>query len=84
MNNTKLQSDYDILQKKYQELYANNKAKQYFLDEAIEMMESIKNQMHNIVQSIKLHKFSIEDGNHRDDADAKLWEILDDETISNW
>jgi hypothetical protein len=48
MNNTKLQSDYDILQKKYQELYANNKAKQYFLDEAIEMMESIKNQLCNL------------------------------------
>ena len=63
---------------------ANNTRKQYFLDESIEMMQSIKDCMLKIINAVKLHKFSIEDGKNRDDCDANLWQILDDEDISKW
>jgi hypothetical protein len=48
------------------------------------MMTAIKNCMLKIVNAIKLHKFSIEDGKNTDDCNLKLWQILDKEEIQGW
>lgn len=74
----------ETLQKKYNELKKLHDAKQYFLDDAIEMMQSIKDAMLKLVNSIKLHKFSIEDGKNIHDCNDKLWTILETEDYNNW
>jgi hypothetical protein len=84
MDFEELHKKYEQLKSKHQKIYENNHAKQYFLDESIEMMQSIKDCMLKIINAVKLHKFSIEDGKNRDDCDANLWQILDDEDISKW
>lgn len=76
--------EFNQLQEKYDKLKKLHDAKQYFLDDAIEMMTAIKNCMLEIVNAIKLHKFSIEDGKNIDDCNAKLWQVLDKEEIQEW
>lgn len=59
-------------------------AYQFFMDEGIDIMSAIKEKMQFIVNQIKLHKFSIEDGKNIDDCNEKLWVILEDESLKDW
>lgn len=57
---------------------------QYLLDEGIEAMMGIKDAMTKLINAIKLHKFSIEDGKDPYESNLSLWDLLDDDDINKW
>lgn len=79
-----IDKDLEKLKTRCQKLEKLNQAKQYMLDEAIEMMESIKTCMHDLIHAIKLHKFNIEDGKESYSENQKLWDIIEDDRFLNW
>lgn len=57
---------------------------QYLVDEGIEVMTGVSQSLKDILNAVRLHKFSIEDGKNVDECNDKLWELLEDETFSQW